>query len=82
LAASLLDAAKQMLGIAVRSGNLKGTYIEVLREDAIIAAGVTLGKRIYNGDGENHEILEEIREENKRLRTLQEMKKEMERLKE
>ncbi|EFN80164.1 hypothetical protein EAI_14393, partial [Harpegnathos saltator] len=81
LTASLLDAAKQILGIAVSSGNLKGTYIKVLA--AAKTAGATiLGKRISLGTGEADEILEEIREENKKLRTsYEEVRKEIDEMK-
>ncbi|EFN90127.1 hypothetical protein EAI_08369, partial [Harpegnathos saltator] len=84
--ASVLEAATQVLGIALRSKNLKETYVKVLRKaSASIAAGATLmSKRMAMGEGgENLEILEELREENQKLRALQdEMKKEMEELKE
>ncbi|EFN77200.1 hypothetical protein EAI_00279, partial [Harpegnathos saltator] len=83
LAASVLDAPKKMLGIAIRSGNLKGTYIKVLRDAAVtITVGATiLSRRVAEGGG-NIEVLEEVRSENQRLRTSQEeLRKEMEKLK-
>ncbi|EFN77061.1 hypothetical protein EAI_11249, partial [Harpegnathos saltator] len=80
LTAAMLDAAKRVLGIAVRCKNLKGTYMKVLREAAaVMKAGATLaGKRMVTGQGEYGEILEEMRGENQRLRNSQEeMRKEI-----
>ncbi|EFN82251.1 hypothetical protein EAI_04115, partial [Harpegnathos saltator] len=84
LAASVIDAAKKVLWIAIRSGNIKGIYIKVLRD---VAAAITVGatllsKRVAEEGGENTEILDEVRSENQRLRTShEEMKKEIEELK-
>ncbi|EFN86614.1 hypothetical protein EAI_10987, partial [Harpegnathos saltator] len=83
--ASVLNAATQVLGIAVRSNNLKGTYVKVLRDAAAaIAVETTLmSKRMVMGEnGENLELLEKLQEENQKLRALQEeMKKEIDGLK-
>ncbi|EFN77000.1 hypothetical protein EAI_05831, partial [Harpegnathos saltator] len=83
--ASVLDAAKQVLGIAVKSGNIKRTYVKVLRDAAAATAvGATLLiKRVAEGGGENLDILEEVRSENQRLRaSYEKMKKEVQELRE
>ncbi|EFN80301.1 hypothetical protein EAI_00985, partial [Harpegnathos saltator] len=85
ITASVLEAAMQVLGIATRSKTLKGTFVKVLRDvSAVIAAGTTIiGKRISTNKGEDGEILREVRLENLQLRTSQEeLKKEMEKIKE
>ncbi|EFN84022.1 hypothetical protein EAI_01289, partial [Harpegnathos saltator] len=85
IAASILEAATQVLGIATRSKTLKGTFIKVLRNAAaVITAGTTvMGKRMASDKGEDEEILEEIRMENLELRISQEeLKKEIESMKE
>ncbi|EFN83524.1 hypothetical protein EAI_15526, partial [Harpegnathos saltator] len=84
LTASVLDAAKQVLGIAARSENIKGTYVKVLRDAATaIAAGATiLTKRVAKVGGDNLDILE-VRSENQKLHTSHvEVKREVEELKE
>ncbi|EFN75793.1 hypothetical protein EAI_11146, partial [Harpegnathos saltator] len=82
--ASVLEASMKILGVSVRSKNLKGTYVKVLRDASVaIAAGTTLMERrmAMGQNGENLEILEELREENQQLRTSQEqMKKKVEEL--
>ncbi|EFN88854.1 hypothetical protein EAI_01118, partial [Harpegnathos saltator] len=43
VAASVLEASMKILGVSVRSKNLKGTYVKVLRDaSVVIAAGMTL----------------------------------------
>ncbi|EFN86887.1 hypothetical protein EAI_00009, partial [Harpegnathos saltator] len=71
---------KKVLGIVVKSGNMKWTYIKVLRDAAAtITVGATmLNRRVAEGGG-SIELLEEVRSENQRLRTSQgEMRREME----
>ncbi|EFN80159.1 hypothetical protein EAI_11600, partial [Harpegnathos saltator] len=74
IAASILEASMKILGFSVRSKNLKGTYEKVLRDASVaIAAGTTImADRMAIGEGGNQDILEELREENARLRTSQE----------
>ncbi|EFN81377.1 hypothetical protein EAI_15398, partial [Harpegnathos saltator] len=86
LTASVLEAAARILGFSVRSKDLKGTYVKVLRDaSAAIAVGTTfMAKRMAMIEtGESLEILEELREGIQRLRTsLEAMGKEVEDLKE
>ncbi|EFN88886.1 hypothetical protein EAI_00029, partial [Harpegnathos saltator] len=75
----------KILGFSVRSKNLKGTCVKLLRDAsaAIIAGTTTLEKRMATGqDGEEMDLLDELREENKQLRASQEqLKKELEEMK-
>ncbi|EFN76597.1 hypothetical protein EAI_00533, partial [Harpegnathos saltator] len=83
LSVSVLDAVKQVLEIAVRSGNIKGTYVKVLRDAAatVAAGAMLLTIRVAEGGGDNLDILEEVRSENQRLRTsYEEIKREVEEL--
>ncbi|EFN76539.1 hypothetical protein EAI_06645, partial [Harpegnathos saltator] len=70
VAASILEAAMKVLGFSVRSKNLKGTFVKVLR--TAIAAGTLTNRMAAGESGENMDLLEELREENKQLRASQE----------
>ncbi|XP_025156089.1 uncharacterized protein LOC112588934 [Harpegnathos saltator] len=82
ITASELEAATKVLGFSLRSKNLNGIHVKVLRDaSTAIAAGATLmAQRMASSEcGENHDILEELRAENMQLRTMQgEMTKRME----
>ncbi|EFN78677.1 hypothetical protein EAI_08330, partial [Harpegnathos saltator] len=79
ITASVLEAATKVLGFSVRSKNLSGIHVKVLRDaSAAIAAGTTLmAQRMASSEcGENQDVLEELRAENRQLLTMQgEMKK-------
>ncbi|EFN84040.1 hypothetical protein EAI_01459, partial [Harpegnathos saltator] len=85
VAASVLEAAARILGFSVRSKNLNGQYVKLLRDaSAAIAAGTTImTKRITTGEeGENLDIMEILREESQQLLdSKQEMEKETEEMK-
>ncbi|EFN76598.1 hypothetical protein EAI_00534, partial [Harpegnathos saltator] len=71
LAASVLGAARKVLGFSVRSKNLSGIHVKVLRDaSATITVGATLmANRMATGDsGENLDIMEELRIENQQLK--------------
>ncbi|EFN84064.1 hypothetical protein EAI_06442, partial [Harpegnathos saltator] len=82
ITASELEAATKVLGFSLRSKNLNGIHVKVLRDaSAAIAAGATLMAQCMASSecGENQDILEELRAENMQLRTMQgEMTKRME----
>ncbi|EFN84801.1 hypothetical protein EAI_04122, partial [Harpegnathos saltator] len=86
VAASILEASTKILGFSVRSRNLKGTYVKLLRDAsaAITAGPSTLEKRMAMGPGgEEMDLLDELREENRQLKASQEqMRKELEELRE
>ncbi|EFN87501.1 hypothetical protein EAI_02097, partial [Harpegnathos saltator] len=68
---SVMEAATKILGFSVRSKNLSGTHVKVLRDAlAAIAAGATLmAQRMASSQcGESEDVLEELRAENKQLR--------------
>ncbi|EFN90119.1 hypothetical protein EAI_08357, partial [Harpegnathos saltator] len=82
VAASVLEAAKRILGFSVRSKNLKGTYVKLLRDaSAAIAAGTTvITQRITTGEnGDDLDVMEILREEYQQLLDAQrEMERKME----
>ncbi|EFN85873.1 hypothetical protein EAI_15649, partial [Harpegnathos saltator] len=84
LAASVLEAAQRVLGFSVRSKNLKGTHIKILRDaSAAIAVDATLmANRMATGSsGENLVIMEVMTIKNQQLKASQEeQRKEMEEL--
>ncbi|EFN78045.1 hypothetical protein EAI_09229, partial [Harpegnathos saltator] len=71
LTASVINVANTVLGIAIKSGNIKGTFVKAFRDAAaaISVGAKLLNKRVMDGGGEKAEILEEMRNENLRLRT-------------
>ncbi|EFN82090.1 hypothetical protein EAI_00992, partial [Harpegnathos saltator] len=82
LSASIQETAIKILGFSVKSQNLKGTYVKVLRDAAaVITAGNSLMAKYMARDtcGENLDIIEEMKAENAELKTaLSEVKKELE----
>ncbi|EFN86230.1 hypothetical protein EAI_06976, partial [Harpegnathos saltator] len=85
VSASIQEAAMKILGFSVKSKNLKGTYVKVLRDAAAATtAGTNVLTKQMSGDksGENLDIIEELRVENANLKmSLNDIKKEMEELK-
>ncbi|XP_025158948.1 uncharacterized protein LOC112589518 [Harpegnathos saltator] len=79
--ASVLEASMKILGFSVKSKNLKGTHVKTLRDaSAAITAGANMSKKITSEkSGEYLDIIEELKNENKKLKTeMEEMRKEME----
>ncbi|XP_025154770.1 calponin homology domain-containing protein DDB_G0272472-like [Harpegnathos saltator] len=80
--ASVLEASMKILGFSVKSKNLKGTHVKTLRDaSAAITAGANImSKKIASEKrGEYLDIIEELKNENKKLKTeMEEMRKEME----
>ncbi|EFN80812.1 hypothetical protein EAI_17370, partial [Harpegnathos saltator] len=80
--ASVLEASMKVLGFSVKSKNLKGTHVKMLRDaSAAIAAGANImAKKIAKEkSGEHIDMIEELKAENMKLKAaMEDMKKEME----
>ncbi|EFN86402.1 hypothetical protein EAI_08053, partial [Harpegnathos saltator] len=86
LSATVQEAAMKILGFSVKSRNLKGTHVKILRDAAAaIATGTNLMAKYIAKDkcGENLDIIEELKVENSSLKTsLNDVKRELEEVKE
>ncbi|EFN86594.1 hypothetical protein EAI_00068, partial [Harpegnathos saltator] len=70
LSASIQEAAMKILGFSVKTKNLKGTYVKVLRDAAAaITAGNTLMAKYMSREtcGQNLDIIQEMKAENAEL---------------
>ncbi|EFN79151.1 hypothetical protein EAI_05700, partial [Harpegnathos saltator] len=85
LTASVLEAAMKILDFSIKSKNLKGTHVKVLRDAAAaIAAGTNLMSKYMARDkcGDNLNEIEELKIENSNLKaSLNDVKRELEEMK-
>ncbi|XP_011151294.1 uncharacterized protein LOC105190291 [Harpegnathos saltator] len=86
ISASVMEASMKVLGFSVKSKNLKGTYVKVLRD---AAAAITVDTNLManymakDKSGENLDVIEELKTENLNLKaSLNDMKKELEEVRE
>lgn len=79
IAAHLLETAKQIHGVAIKSSNMKGTMVKVLKDAAImVQVGVdAISGRLAPREGAEQRELSEIREELKRVCIERDMLKKM-----